>query len=115
MSRFVSCRVYRNGGCTTLVGSGNGPNVRCFVGGGYTGADWLNGCVEGEHEGCTHTAVPDGVHYTENVATGSWVLKTPYASKVMAELMAIDNDHKVDWLKAHGAHYVPGIENYAVV
>lgn len=121
LSSCQTGRVYRNGGCTTLVGSGNGPNVRCFVGGSFTGADWLNGCSqrlqEAESSGsrCTDKAVPNGVHFTESISRGSWILKTLNPTEVMNQLLDVHDAEKVDWLKALGAYHVPGTDNYEVV
>jgi hypothetical protein len=123
LSSCQTGRVYRNGGCTTLVSSGNGPNVRCFVGGGFTGADWLNGCRRRRLQGaetsgsqCTDKAdVPNGVHYSESLSKGSWILKSLNATDVMSQLLGVDDAEKVDWLKALGAYHVAGTDTFEVV
>jgi hypothetical protein len=120
LSSCQTARVYKNGGCSNQVGSGNGPNVRCFVGGGYTGADWLNGCrrrqgpqTSGGH--CTDKDAPNGVHYTESLSTGSWILKTLNATDVMSQLLGVEDAEKVNWLKALGAYHVAGTDIFEVV
>lgn len=125
---LASCqtgRAYRGGGCTTAVLSGNGPTVWCFTGGSFTGAAWFNGCRRRRLQGttttddhddkCSSSAEPNGVHYTPDISTGSWILKTPDAAQMLADLMAVDDAEKVNWLKAHGAYHVAGSDHVTMV
>jgi len=123
LSSCQTGRAYRDGGCTTQVSNGNGPTVWCFVGGGFTGADWLNGCRRRRLQGaetdsgsqCTHKDVPNGVHHTESLSAGSWILKTPNATAIMNQLMGVDEAERVNWLKALGAYHVAGTDNFEVI
>ena len=93
-----------------MVGSGKWPppTVRCLTGDSFSGADWLSGCLQSTDEStaCVPTAIPNGVHYTENLAEGSWVLRTPRAAHVFAQLMHVDDAEKANWLGAPCAYHV---------
>ncbi|XP_024357897.1 uncharacterized protein [Physcomitrium patens] len=121
LSSCQTGRAYRNGGCTTEVGNGNGPTVWCFVGGSYTGAAWFNNCrrrrlqADNSHESCTSTSAPNGVHYTEHLSKGSWILHSDNATELMAELKKIVDEEKVNWLKARGAYLIPGSDTIEYV
>jgi len=117
LSLCQTAETFTGGGCTTLVLSANGPAVQCFIGGGYTGALWINGCrrrrlqeniASGAATKCTgQEMVPTGVHFTESASAGSWILHTPNATYVLELLRAIEEaEAKVEWLKAQGAHFV---------
>jgi len=64
---------------------------------------------------CTDKGVPNGVHYTESLSKGSWILKTLNATDVMSQLMGVDDAEKVNWLKALGAYHVAGTDNFELV
>ncbi|KAG0557760.1 hypothetical protein KC19_11G155200 [Ceratodon purpureus] len=123
LSSCQTGRAYRGGGCTTAVLSGNGPTVWCFTGGSFTGAAWFNGCrrrrlqAADDHvdDKCSSSAEPNGVHYTPDISTGSWIVKTPDAAQMLADLMAVDDAEKVNWLKAHGAYHVAGSHHVTMV
>ncbi|KAJ7566910.1 hypothetical protein O6H91_02G123800 [Diphasiastrum complanatum] len=124
---LASCQtgaVYRNGGCTTQVGSGNGPNVLCYVGGSFSGGAWFNGCSrtnamttssfipqnENKATCCTSTVAPNGIIYTKDFAKGAWVLKSDNAKAMLSQLESVHDAEKVNWLKEQGAHLVSGAE-----
>lgn len=122
LSSCQTGRAYRGGGCTTAVLSGNGPTVWCFTGGSFTGAAWFNNCRRRRLQGddhhdnkCSSTAEPNGVHHTPDISTGSWILKTSDAAKMLADLMALDDAEKVNWLKSHGAYHVAGSDHVNIV
>jgi len=104
--------VYNGGGCTTSLSSANGPNVDCFIGGGFTGAAWFNNCrrrklqaaAEAGTSECTSHAQPTGIHYTHS--EGSWILPSADATLLLDLLRAVEDAEKAEWLKAQGAHFV---------
>lgn len=104
--------VYSGGDCTTAGLSNNGPDVLCFIGGGFTGAAWFDGChrrklkaaAEAGTPACTSHSQPNGIHYTDS--DGSWILHSPDAKLLLELLRAVEDAEKAEWLKAQGAHFV---------
>jgi hypothetical protein len=112
--------VFRNGGCTTQVFSGQGPTVWCIVGGGFTGAYWYDSSAESitstttsreetNSSKCSSVMPPHSILFTKDSSKGAWVLKANSiaAEDLMAQLRSVDDAAKVSWLKEQGAHFEP--------
>ncbi|KAH8947394.1 hypothetical protein BDL97_11G038400 [Sphagnum fallax] len=112
--------VYRNGGCTTQVFSGQGPTVWCIVGGAFTGAGWyVSGAEsisstttsreEARSSNCSSVMPPHSILFTKDSSKGAWVLKANSiaAEDLMAQLRSVDDATKVSWLKEQGSHFEP--------
>jgi hypothetical protein len=111
LSSSQTGRVFNGGGCTTKVGQGTGPDVRCFVGGGFTGALWFNGRVSESSSSsrCTSSITPNGILFTKDITKGAWVLKASNPNDLMAQLQTLHDDaHKVAWLQQQGAYFEAG-------
>jgi hypothetical protein len=104
-------RVYNGGRCRTKVGQGSGPVERCFVGGGFTGADWVNERVSESSSisRCTSSMTPNGILFTKDITKGAWVLKASNPNDLMAQLQTLHDDaQKVAWLQQQGAYFEAG-------
>jgi hypothetical protein len=112
--------VFRNGGCTTEVFSGQGPTVWCIVGGDFTGAYWYTSSAESitstttsreetRSSNCSSVMPPHSILFTKDSSKGAWVLKANSipAEDLMAQLRSVDDATKVSWLKEQGSHFEP--------
>ncbi|KAJ7559804.1 hypothetical protein O6H91_04G102200 [Diphasiastrum complanatum] len=126
---LASCQtgfVFRDGGCTTQVGSGNGPSGWCHIGGSFSGAVWNNHCGwtdattttsssfisqnENKATRCASTVAPNGIIYTKDFSKGAWILKTDNAKDMLSQLESVHDAEKVNWLKERGAHLTSGVK-----
>jgi hypothetical protein len=97
---------YRNGGCTTQVGSGSGNF--CLEGGQFTGAYWYNArrrSLMGDSRTCNSQMKPTGVVYTEDSSKGNWILNTAEAAEMYSQMQNVPDSEKASWLQSHGATY----------
>ncbi|CAM6040737.1 unnamed protein product [Sphagnum compactum] len=120
LSGAETCLAYRDGGCTTQVGTGQGPTVWCFVGGAFTGASWYVSSAESitstttsreetSSGNCSSVMPAHSILFKEDSSKGAWVLKANSiaAEDLMAQLRSVDDAAKVSWLKEQGAHFEP--------
>ena len=109
-SSSVASRFYRDGACTTQVGTGSGNF--CIVGGQFTGAYWFNGrrrSLLGDAGSikCDSAMKPTGVVYTEDASQGHWMLTcSSDAAELFSQMQNVTDAEKVNWLMARGATYV---------
>lgn len=99
--------VYRNGGCSTIVGGPDRSNV-CYVGGQFTGAFWYNGRRRSLLAGpttCDTQMEPNSVIFTEDSTKGHWILVTSDVAQLSSQMQTVPAAEKVNWLKSRGAIY----------